>query len=418
MDNRNSNNRNYNHTNSTNNNHRINSNSGNNTGRDISSHSSSNRNISSHSNNVTKKKVSKSAFIRKLKIKRAIAIFLCLIFMITGLGTISYYRIISSMKYNNLETQATDPTGATQDNSSGNEDDSTGGIKILSDSELLNDSKVLNIMLFGDDAMDDEGGEFGRSDTMILMSIDTRHQKIKLTSFQRDTYVAIPNHGGNKINSSYSTGGPALAIKTIEANFGVAIDRYAVVGFSSFRNIIDILGGVDLELTQSEIDYINYQRTHRGEEDMYPYLDASEGMVHLCGGQALWYARNRGWDYEWSEFKSSGDDWDRTSRQRILLQVIMESMKDASLTQIISIVKEVGPLVTTNLKKNEITVLATNALKYLKYSFEETSVPMEGEWRYGETYDGQSIIEVINWNSTRRLLAEYIYEDMVTGSTQ
>ena len=134
MDNRNSNNRNYNHTNSTNNNHRINSNSGNNTGRDISSHSSSNRNISSHSNNVTKKKVSKSAFIRKLKIKRAIAIFLCLIFMITGLGTISYYRIISSMKYNNLETQATDPTGATLDNSSGNEDDSTGGIKILSDS--------------------------------------------------------------------------------------------------------------------------------------------------------------------------------------------------------------------------------------------------------------------------------------------
>lgn len=413
MDNKNSNNRNYNRTNTarnnTNNYYRTSPSSSNNTGRDISS----------HSNNGAKKRISKSAYIRKLKIKRAIAVFFCLIFMVAGIGTISYYRILSSMNYNNLdETQATDPTITTEGNSSENEDDVMKGITPLSDNELLNDSKVLNIMLFGDDAMDDEGGEFGRSDTMILMSIDTRHEKIKLTSFQRDTYVAIPNHGGNKINSSYSTGGPALAIKTIEANFGVDIDRYAVVGFSSFRNIIDILGGVDLELTQSEIDYINYQRVHRGEQNMYPHLDASEGMVHLCGGQALWYARNRGWDYEWSDFKSSGDDWDRTSRQRILLQVIMESMKDASLTQIISIVKEVGPLVTTNLKKNEITVLATNALRYLKYSFEETSVPMEGEWRYGQTYDGQSIIEVIDWNSTRRLLAEYIYEDMVTSSTQ
>lgn len=368
---------------------------------------------------TSRRKKSASAVLKSIKVKRVVSMVMCIIFLVFGVGMIYIYKTLDSLTFMNASDATNPPTGETEDETTGTVDDSNlmDGVATFSDGQLLDDPMVLNIALFGDDAMDENAGGFGRSDTIILLSIDNRHQKIKMTSFQRDTFVYIPGHSANKINSSYSSGGPSLTIKTIEANFGILIDRYAVVGFSSFRNIIDVLGGVDIELTQEEIDYINYQRVHRGEQNMYPELLDEPGMVHLCGGQALWYARNRGWDYDWSEFKTSGDDWDRTSRQRNLLSVVASSMKDANIAQIVQIVSEIGPLVTTNLKKNEITILAANALKYLNYEIVNTTVPFSDCWRYSWSSDGQSIIEITDWDKQRNDLAEYIYEEMVGTPT-
>ena len=285
----------------------------------------------------------------------------------------------------------------------------------------LSDKSVLNILLFGQDSRG-EGEEFGRSDTMILFSIDSTHKKLKLTSFQRDTYVNIPGYGDDKINAAYSLGGEQLSIKTIEANFGIKIDKYATVDFKAFREIITILGGVDIELSLEEIKYINAQIDVNNQENVTSQLVYDETkekqMMHLDGYQALWYARNRG-EYQLGgnpEYSFSGDDWDRTQRQRTLLDTIIKSLRnDASIPKLVEIANKVGPCITTNLSKDDITFLLTDVMSYMGYDMEQMSMPVDDTWRYGRTDDGQSVIVIDDWNAAREAIAEFIYEDAVTS---
>lgn len=342
--------------------------------------------------------------------KNVLVLFLCLIMGGVGGGLIVLYNTVNAIEYKSIDDN--------QNTSSSHSSLSTGPTELdLNSGELLNDPMILNIMLFGEDSRK-AGEEHGRSDTMIMLSIDNRHKKLKLTSFMRDTYVTIPGnnsvgepYGENKLNAAYTLGGPQLTIKTIESNFGINIDRYAVVDFKSFRNIIDILGGVDIELTSEEIDYINWQSYINNQVDTRNELADEPGVVHLNGRQALWYARNRGDE----EAGFSGDDFDRTSRQRNLLKIVMSDFKNANLTQIVSIVGEVVPMITTNLKKNEITTLVANSLTYLKYDMEEFRVPEDNVWQYGWTSDGQSIVEIIDWEQQRYDLAKFVFEESVTG---
>lgn len=329
--------------------------------------------------------------------KNFLALLLCLLIGLGGGGLLAVYGTVQSVNYKPVDVGNSNNTTADED---ANLD--------LTNGKLLDDPMVLNIMLFGEDHIL-EGDDHGRSDTMIMLSIDNRHKKLKMTSFMRDTYVTIPGYGDNKLNASYTFGGASLAIQTIESNFGVNIDRYAVVDFKSFRNIIDVLGGVDMELTAEEIDYINWQTWKNGQADTRYEIQAEPGIVHLNGRQALWYARNRG-D---AEAGFSGDDFDRTQRQRKLLSTIMSEFKSASLTQIVEIVGQVGPMITTNLKKNEITMLVSNSLTYLGYPLEEFRVPEDDVWQYGWTDDGQSIVEIVDWDKQRYDLAYFVYEDSI-----
>lgn len=358
--------------------------------------------------------ISSNTQVRKLygkkgRAKRVVCIILSVLFLISGSGMLFYYSMLNSMNFVDISsnTKSTDPSLAVPDD---NLLEPT-----LNDSELLQDSKVLNVMLFGEDNSD--GSEHGRSDTMIMLSIDNRHKKLKLTSFQRDTYVYIPGYGYNKINASYTYGGAKLAIKTIESNFGIKVDRYAVVDFESFVEIIDTLGGIDIEVTAEEIEYINYQMYKNGQSDQWSTITDPAGVVHLTGQEALWYARNRGLTVgeDGNEIGIDGDDWKRTSRQRKLLETLFDSMKSASLTQIVSIVNKIGPLVTTNFKKDEITTLVTHAPTYLKYEVEQYYVPEEGLWAYDDNTPAGSVIVITDMTTQRRKFAEFVYEELVTG---
>ncbi len=324
---------------------------------------------------------------------------LAMLFVVLGFGCFYGYGTLNSIGYEDLPGGHVTPSGDVDPTFTGDPqfDNQTS-------TTLLNDPYVLNVMLFGTDRYGDEG----LSDTMILLSIDNRHQKIKMTSFLRDTYISIPGVYPHKLNYAYAVGGAALSIQTIEANYGIKIDRYATVNFSTFKNIVDIMGGVELYVTDTEIAYINAQIMENGQSD---YLYASEGMVTLSGQQALWYARNRGGYYGGMTF--AGDDWDRTDRQRNFLEAVMTNLKDASLTEIVKIVNEIGPQVTTNLKKTEIQSLVTNALTYLTYDIEQCSMPSDGTWGYGFNEAG-SVILVNDWYSARYDLASFIYEDLVT----
>lgn len=342
---------------------------------------------------------------------RITSIVLSILLLIGGSGLLYYYSVLNSLKFvdisDNTSTKATSSTLPTSDG--------TFSKSQLSNDELLEDSKVLNVMLFGEDNA--RGQEFGRSDSMIMLSIDNRHKKLKMTSFQRDSYVYVDGYGYDKLTNAYAYGGPKLTIQTIESNFGIKVDRYAVVDYASFIEIIDVLGGIDLELTQEEIDYINYQLYKNKQSDTRTTITDAPGKVHLTGQQALWYARNRGLDSSEEGIGIAGDDWDRTSRQRKLLETMFNDMKGADLTQIISIVGKVGPLVTTNLKKDEITALVSHSMTYLTYSVEQYTVPEEGQWYYMNDTPVGSVIAFSNLETQRKLFAEFVYEELITGNT-
>lgn len=337
------------------------------------------------------------------RIKRIVCIVLSVIFLLSGSGFVYYYSVLNSMNYVDISND-NDNTDSTLPSSSDVFGNGT------SSSDLLQNSKVLNVMLFGED--NNQGEKYGRTDTMIMLSIDNIHKKIKLTSFQRDTYVYIPGNGYDKINASYTLGGAKLSIQTIEANFGIKIDRYAVVDFESFIKIIDTLGGIDMEVTQDEIDYINYQMYKNDQTDTATTITDAPGNVHLNGQEALWYARDRGLTKgeDNNEIGIDGDDWDRTSRQRKLLETLFDSMKSADLGQIVSIVSSIGPLITTNLKKDEITALVSNALTYLKYDVEQYYVPEEGLWYYDDDTPSGSVIRIADMEKQRLAFAKFIYE--------
>lgn len=352
----------------------------------------------------------RKVYNKKGRIRRIVCVILSVLFLVSGSGMIYYYSLIDSLNYKNIadDPKTTKPTAA-----NGSEDFS--GFTV-GDGELLQDSKVLNIMLFGED--NHGASEHGRSDTMIMASIDNRHKKFKLTSFQRDTYVYIPGYGYDKINASYTDGGAKLSIQTIESNFGIKVDRYAVVDFDSFKKIIDTLGGVDIELTQDEIDYINYQMYKNKQVQSPATITDAPGVVHLNGREALWYARNRGLSKgeDGNEIGIDGDDWDRTSRQRKLLETVFNSMKNADFGQIVSIVSSIEPLVTTNLKKDEITALVSRAMTYLKYDVKQYYVPEEGLWYYDDNTPSGSVIRLSDMEAQRVKFAEFVYEDLFTNA--
>lgn len=348
----------------------------------------------------------KKVYSKKGRAVRIVSIVLSLLLIIGGIVPIALYCGLGSANYAALDDVSIKETVAATD---GDGNISTS----FTDSELLSDPKILNIMLFGEDKHSKKN--FGRSDSMMLLSIDNRSKAIKLTSFQRDTYLYIPGHGYDKMTHAYPLGGPSLAIRTVEANFGIKIDRYATVDFKSFRKIIDILGGIDIKLTADEIEYINYQMYKNNQTTERNTITDDPGVVHLNGTEALWYARNRGLSVgeDGNEIGLAGDDWDRTDRQRKLMDTLFKSIKKASFDKIISIATQVGPYITTNLKKDEITGLLARCLTYLKYDMKKYNIPQDKMWSYYNDADGISYIQINDMEKCRNKLIKFIFGDDV-----
>ena len=262
---------------------------------------------------------------------------------------------------------------------------------------LYHDDAVMNILLLGVD--DYQANDVGRSDSQILITIDTRHQKIKLTSFMRDMYVNIPGYGANRINTAYTFGGPKLTVQTLESLFGVDIDRYVCVNVAQFRDIINTLGGVTIELTQAEADLINENSGESYERWV------SEGTQRLTGKQAWYYARIR----------AIGNDQARTERQRKVIESVVDNLKSKDLFTLNSILAQVLGQMSTNMSRNEVLALVANAMTYLNYPIESTRLPVDGtyngsgDWVYIGGLSQNVIIPDLQANSEH--LVEFLYED-------
>ena len=350
----------------------------------------------------------KRAYKKKGRSMRIVSIALSVLLIIGGAVPIALYMGVGMANYSALDDISIKETVAATD---GEGNISTS----FTDSDLLSDPKILNIMLFGEDKHSKKS--FGRSDSMMLLSVDNRSKSIKITSFQRDTYLYIPGHGYDKMTHAYPLGGPSLAIRTVEANFGIKVDRYATVDFSSFKKIIDTLGGIDMKLSDDEIEYINYQMYKNNQTSERYTIKDKAGVVHLNGQEALWYARNRGLstNEDGNEIGLDGDDWDRTDRQRKLMDTLFKSIRNASFDKIISIASQVGPYVTTNLKKDEITGLLARCLTYLKYNMKKYNIPQEGLWSYYDA-EGVSYIQINDMDKCRERFIKFIFGSSVADS--
>lgn len=263
---------------------------------------------------------------------------------------------------------------------------------------LYHDDAINNILLMGVD--DYQQNDIGRSDSMMMVSVDTRHKKLKLTSFMRDMYVAIPGHGSNRINTAYSdagggSGGAQLLVTTLEANFGTDIDRYVVISNSAFDKIIDRLGGVTMTLTAGEAKLVNQ---NSGD----PRRNLSAGTFLLSGKQAHYYSRIR----------AIGDDFARTERQRKVFSSIVDKFKSANLATIYSTLYDVLPLVTTNMTKNEILGMAGNSLSYLNYPISQNRIPGDSDYESTHVMIGGSRADVLvpDLQKCTASVANFIYE--------
>lgn len=246
-------------------------------------------------------------------------------------------------------------------------------------------SRLVNILLVGQDRLEDQGRT--RSDSMILCTFNKRTREIILTSFLRDMYVEIPGHGSNRINAAYAYGGAELLEQTLEENFAITVDGTVEVDFSGFSQIIDRLGGVDMELREDEAALITKETGY----------DTQAGMQHLCGDQALNYARIRKLDAD--------GDFSRTSRQRALMNAMLDAYRDAKLTTVLLLLNDVLPMITTDMGAGEIMGYALELFPMLSgSSIRQQHIPASGSFR-NENIDGMAVL-VPDLEENRELLAQ------------
>lgn len=266
--------------------------------------------------------------------------------------------------------------------------------------ESMKDDGVIHILLIGNDSR--ENSTDGRSDAMILLSVSSDTHKIVMTSLLRDMYVEIPGHDNNRLNAAYSYGGPELLMQTVERNLGIEVNRYVQVNFESFVQLVDAVGGVDLELTQEELVYVNGYLVEynmltdrpQGTDDMDT---ETGGLVHLNGPQALAYSRNR----------YIGTDFGRTERQRKVLEQVFQKLPKAALKHPVDIVNQLVPNLTTNLTKFECFRLVLTAPFCLGYDMETDSLPQPGTYK-DATIRKMAVLEV-DFEANRKYLQEKLH---------
>lgn len=260
---------------------------------------------------------------------------------------------------------------------------------------------IINIALFGVDAVD---GEAGRSDSIMIATIDTVHKKLKLTSIMRDSYVAIDGHGNDKINHAYAFGGPQLAIKTLNENFDLNIEDFASVNFETLPKIIDKIGGIELDIDADELEYINGYIAHLNNINgtSEPAIE-STGLQHVSGTQALAFCRIR---------YTSGGDYKRTERHREVLTKIFEKIETLPATSYPSLLLDILPMVNTSLTYNEILDLGTEVLKLGDSSMELERFPLD-DYCEGKMIDGIYYLS-FDKETTVEQLHNYIFEDQIT----
>ena len=249
---------------------------------------------------------------------------------------------------------------------------------------------MTQILLIGVDAR--PGQKTGRSDTMMLLTIDAEHQSLKLTSFMRDLYVEIPGHKNNRLNAAYVFGGPELLIKTLKKNFGVSVNYYAAVNFSLLADLIDQIGGLEIDIeSKTQMKYINLviKEDNVVLKKAYPKagiktddnLLTKTGVQLLNGRQAQAYAR----------YRKGSSDFQRTERQRQVVLKAIEKVKEMSMLDVGKLAMANLDKVTTNLTVADILKLAPAAFQLKDTEVKQLRIPIDKGYT-SKTISGMAVL--------------------------
>lgn len=257
--------------------------------------------------------------------------------------------------------------------------------------------EIINIALFGTDTTESTRG---LSDCNMILTINPDTNEIKLTSLMRDIHVNIPGHGENNLNMAMMDGGPQLSLKTINENFDLDLDKYICVNLNSLPQIIDKVGGVEIDVTSEEVDLINsYARdinNRNGTSENYKVKNPGKQLLN--GTQATAYCRIR---------YTEGNDFKRTERQRTVFEQIFKKITTLSIGEISSFIDEVLPLVTTNLKYTEIFSIGMDLLSMKDVTIQQSRFPEVADCESGQTEAGYTLY--IDKEVTIQKLHKFIY---------
>lgn len=289
---------------------------------------------------------------------------------------------ISSSEYEefiNQQTESVDPTfsGETVDPTDVQWGENTEAVK--------HGDHIINIMLIGQDRRPGEGRT--RSDSMILCTINKQTKELTMTSFMRDMYVQISGYQDNRINACYAFGGMKLLNACLKDNFGVYVDGNIEVDFDGFKKVIDLVGGVDIKLSNSEANHL----AARG-------YNVVAGMNHMDGAAALAHARNR---------SIGSGDFSRTERQREVLTAVLNKCKSLSLTQLNDLLQSILPTITTDMSNREIMdcfMEIAPMLGSLKMTTQR--IPLDDTYKYA-SIRGMSVL-VPDLEANRQFLKEML----------
>ncbi|PWJ48384.1 LCP family protein [Faecalicatena contorta] len=271
------------------------------------------------------------ALLHKKKMRKRIILLVIEVIILLALGAAAY----AMSKLDKLEYQTL------------NEDD----LEIYQDT-----GDYTNIALFGLDSREGELDGGVRSDAMMVASINNKTGNVKVVSIFRDTLTQQSDGTYEKANSAYSYGGPQEAVALLNRNFDLDIKKYMSVDFNALADVIDLLGGIELELTDEEVYWTNGYATETSKVVGRTTTELTQaGKQTLDGIQAVSYTRIR---------YTEGDDFKRSERQRLVLQQVVEKAKKASLPTLNKIIDQVLPQVSTNLSASDFMGIAANAVKY------------------------------------------------------
>lgn len=261
--------------------------------------------------------------------------------------------------------------------------------------EILPHGNVINILLIGQDRREGQGRQ--RSDAMILCTLNYDEKTIVLTSFMRDMYVKIPGYDANRINACYQIGGMELLDECLLENFGVQVDGNIEVDFGGFMSVIDAIGGVDMELTQAEANYLNRWGNWDVSDTAWTW-DLKEGMNHMTGEQALAYSRIR---------EIGNSDFGRTERQRKVLTALLDACSGKSVGELYDMLKELMPLMATDMKDNELVSFAVDAFSIVSdIEIETMRIPADGTFQDASIHGMQVLVPDLEAN--RELLKDVL----------
>ena len=324
---------------------------------------------------------------------KAIGITLITLFLLIALiiltppGRSIIYKIASSFMYNNMNNAEV----IKEYQESGDAGHAKGA---------RYEDYVTNYLIFGIE----EFGGARNTDSMMIASINTKGNTLKLTSLLRDSYVDIPGYKANKLNSAYAKGGARLLVDTIELNYKIQIDGYVSVDFKSFEKIVDLVGGVDIELGKEEAKYLNTTNYISKKKNR----NVKPGLNHLNGNQVMGYVRVR----KVKTLGGANNDYGRIVRQQRALKAIFHSyLSPGNIIKLMPITKKSLSYVTTNLTKDQLEQAMADVIEHKMTQMDTFRIPVDGAFDAPSRHNGITYPIVLDWDTNRFELYQFIYND-------